>query len=386
VKPKARPTPDPFEHFTILDAMDDPALFAPWFSRSPASWAAWRVFLSELFGLPSSCSDRRLAERHTGRTAAPSSSFSEAWLICGRRAGKSFILALIAVYLACFRDYSRFLAPGERGTIVIIAVDRRQARTIFRYISALLLDVPLLRKLVQRSTQDSFDLANGVTIEIHAASFRGVRGYTIIAALLDELAFFPVDEFAANPDVEIIDALRPAMSTIPGAMLLCASSPYARRGALWDAFRRYYGRADAPILVWRADTRSMNPTVPQRVIDGAYDRDPARAAAEYGAEFRSDVETFVSRDAVDAVVPSGLFERPPTHVVSQYFAFVDPSGGSSDSMTIAIAHKDLDGSAVLDAIREVRAPFSPDAVVADFAALCRAYRVGRVYGDRYGGE
>jgi len=40
-----------------------------------------------------------------------------------------------------------------------------------------------------------------------------------------------------------------------------------------------------------------------------------------------------------------------------YAAFVDPSGGSADSMTLAIAHADKDGRAVLDAVRERRPPF-----------------------------
>ena len=79
-------------------------------------------------------------------------------------------------------------------------------------------------------------------IEIHIPSFRSTRGYTIIAALLDEVAFWPTTDDAADPDVEVIAALRPGMATIPGAMLLCASSPYARRGALWDAHRRHYGQ------------------------------------------------------------------------------------------------------------------------------------------------
>jgi hypothetical protein len=46
----------------------------------------------------------------------------------------------------------------------------------------------------------------------------------------------------------------------------------------------------------------MNPSVPQSVIDEAYERDPGNAAAEYGAEFRRDVETLISREAVDACV------------------------------------------------------------------------------------
>src|SRR6185369_13989238 len=137
-----------------------------------------------------------------------------------------------------------------------------------------------------------------VTIEVGTASHRSTRGYTYAAVLCDEMAFWRTDD-SAEPDYAILDAVRPGMATIPGAMLLCASSPYARRGALWDAWRRWFGKADAPALVWQASTREMNPTVPQRLIDEAIERDPASAAAEYGAQFRADIASFVSRDAVE---------------------------------------------------------------------------------------
>jgi hypothetical protein len=80
------------------------------------------------------------------------------------------------------------------------------------------------------------------------------------------------------------------MATIPGAMLLCASSPYARRGVLWEAFRKHFGKPSS-VLVWKADTQTMNPTVPLTVIVDAHERDTASVAAEYGAEFRTDVES-----------------------------------------------------------------------------------------------
>src|SRR5262249_21294673 len=187
----------------------------------------------------------------------------EAWLVCGRRAGKSFILALCAVFLACFYEYRKFLAPGERGTVLIIATNSKQARVIFRYVRALLTNIPMLAKMIERETADA-----SVTIEVHPASAKSTRGYAVVAALLDEVAFFPTDD-SANPDYDILDALRPGMATIPNAMLLCASSPYARRGALWDAFRRHYAKDDDPVLVWRAPTRAMNPVVSQQVIDQA---------------------------------------------------------------------------------------------------------------------
>ena len=312
----------------ILDAIGDRNLFAPWFRKSE-TWAAWRAFLAALFGLPMTDEQLAVFQRCTGRSALPTQSATEAWLICGRRAGKSLILALVAVFLAAFHDYRSHLAPGERGTVMVIACDRRQARVIFRYIRALLTKVPMLAKLVERETADGFDLANGVSIEVNTASFRSVRGYAIVAALIDEVAFLPSDN-SALPDYELLAALRPGMATIPGAMLLCASSPYARRGELWNAHRKHFGRDGDPILVWQADTRTMNPTVPQRVIDEATERDPASAAAEYLAQFRSDIESFVSREAVEACVSPGVRERAPISDL-EYAAFVDPSGGSADS-------------------------------------------------------
>ncbi len=366
----------------IIDACQDEELFARWF-RDKCTWHAWFAFIAALFGLPMTPEQLATYQACTTRTEAPTQPFTEGWLICGRRAGKSFVLALIAVFLACFKSYAEFLGPGERATVMVIATDRRQARVIFRYIRGMISETPLLADLIERETADTLDLTNGVTIEVGTASYRSTRGYTLAAVLCDEIAFWPTDD-SAEPDYAILDALRPGMSTIPTAMLLCASSPYARRGALWDAFRRYYGKDDSRLLVWKAATRTMNPTVPQAVIDRAMERDAASAGAEYGAEFRSDIEGFVSRESVEAIISPGVFERAPLTGV-RYFAFVDPSGGSADSMALAIGHKEGQ-VAVLDAVRERRPPFSPEAVVSDFCDLLKRYRVSKVEGDRYAGE
>jgi hypothetical protein len=365
----------------IIEAIEDRNLFGSAI-RSPTSWSAWLAFLRAFFALGLGEAEVALYRECTGRADLPTTPFAEGWLICGRRAGKSFTMALIAVYLACFRSYREFLGPGERATVMVIAADRRQARVVMRYVRGLLA-VPILAKLVVAERQESFDLDNAVTIEVMTASFRSTRGYTIVAALCDEVAFWPSED-SASPDYEVLDALRPGMATIPGAVLVCASSPYARRGALYDAYKHSFGKDGAPALVWRASTRTMNPSVPQSVIDAAMERDAASAAAEYLAEFRRDIESFVNREAVEACVAAGVRERPPMSDVS-YSAFVDPSGGSADSMTLAIGHRQ-DGLVILDVLRERKPPFSPESVVGEFAALLKSYRVSRITGDRYAGE
>ena len=85
------------------------------------------------------------------------------------------------------------------------------------------------------------------------------------------------------------------------------------------------------------------------------------------------------------VVP-GLYERPP-QPNCRYNAFVDPSGGSGDSFSLAIAHRDRHADQViLDCVREGKPPFSPESVVDEFARVLKSYGVTRVQGDRYGGE
>jgi hypothetical protein len=155
---------------------------------------------------------------------------------------------------------------------------------------------------------------------------------------------------------------------------------------LWDTHRRHFGAAGDPlILVAQGSSRSFNPSLPQSVVDRAMERDAASAGAEFLAQFRTDVESFVAREVIEAVTVPGRHELPPTRGIG-YAAFVDPSGGSSDSMTLAVSHRDKDGRAILDAVRERRPPFSPDDVVFEFSGLLKAYGIRKVTGDRYGGE
>jgi hypothetical protein len=120
------------------------------------------------------------------------------------------------------------------------------------------------------------------------------------------------------------------------------------------------------------------------VVDEAMERDPVSAAAEYLAEFRSDIESYVSRDAIEACVALGVRERPPVSGI-RYAAFVDPSGGSADSFTLAVGHRQGD-AVIVDCLRERRAPFSPEACVEEFSATLKTYRCTKLVGDRYAGE
>jgi len=142
---------------------------------------------------------------------------------------------------------------------------------------------------------ESVILTNGVVIEVHTGSIASPRGRTFIAVLADEIAFWRSDG-SANPDQEVIAAIKPGHASIPNSILLLARSPYAKRGLLWTTFRKHLGRDDARVLVWKGSAAEMNPSLDPTVIAEAYEEDPASAAAEFGAEFGSDVEAVVSRE------------------------------------------------------------------------------------------
>lgn len=158
---------------TILGALDNPALFGRHFTGP--SWRRWRAPLAALFGLPLAGEELAHFQACTGRTTPPTAPAREGWLVVGRRGGKSRVAALVAVFLACFRDHRSILAPGEKGTVMLLAADRRQARVLMRYVTGLLDSVPMLSALVEGRTADSVTLSNRIVIEIHGQLPRGPR-------------------------------------------------------------------------------------------------------------------------------------------------------------------------------------------------------------------
>ena len=362
----------------IIKALSDKKLLGQ-FLKDPETWRPWFSFQKAFYGLPGSEADKELFRACTGRSEWPDGPSAEAWVVCGRRSGKSFITALLATYHAAFIKHK--LSAGEKAHVICVAPTRQQAAIIKTYISGFFAENSFLHPLVVRETSSEMELSNRVQITVLSSDYRSVRGHTAAVVIIDEVAFLGVE--GASPDIEVLRALRPTLATT-GGPLICISTPYARRGALYEAYKNHFGKDGDPVLVWQAPSTAMNPTLNSEMIARAMQEDPEGAAAEWEATFRSDVESFVSRDAVDAVVVPGRYELPVVSGVS-YCGFVDPSGGSADGFTLAISHSD-GGVRVLDVVREVRPPFSPEAVVEQYAELLKGYGIRSVVGDRYAGQ
>jgi hypothetical protein len=334
-------------------------------------------------GEPLKPDELALFQKLTERKEPPTERVDEFVAVVGRRGGKSRAIAVLLVYLSCLVNYRPRLATGETGVCLCLSPSQEQSKIILDYCSGILEGSPILRQLIRRETSETIELTNGVTINVRSASFRRLRGQTCVAAVFDECAFFYSDE-SSNPDTEIIAAVKPSLATVNG-ILVAISSPHSRKGILWEYYRDHFGPAgDKSILVAKGATRELNESFPQSKVDAAYAKDASFAAAEYGAAFRVDLEGFVTAESVEACIEPGVRERGHLRTY-QYTAFVDPSGGSRDSFAMAISHREGD-HAIIDVIREVRAPCDPESAIEQFCQVLRQYHVYSVRGDRYAGE
>ena len=232
---------------SLLAAFDGP--FARWLGdRRP--WTAWRVFLKVLAAEPLNGPELELYYRCTGRMSPPTAPVTEAWVVVGRRGRKSSMAALLAVYQSVYRIWPRaagetlrtLVGRDQQGPGWADPVLRRGDPTV---------DARAWSGRSSAVNSETITLTNGIEIKCVANSFRSIRGPTVVCAIFEELAFWR-DDNSANPDKEILRAVRPSMLTAKGSVLIGISSPYAKRGLLYEKHRDHYGRDDSKVLVWQA--------------------------------------------------------------------------------------------------------------------------------------
>ena len=246
---------------TLRRALEDGALLGA--TLGGPSWHAWRSLLLATMGEPLNPDELATFTKFTGRAKSPDQRVAEAWFVIGRRGGKSAASAALAIYLAGLCDHSAHLSRGEKGLVLLLASDRRQAKILLDYCEGVLRSTPMLSQLIKERTREEIALTTGISIEVRTASLRGVRGYTCISVIGDEVAFWRSEE-SVNPDEEILGALRPTLLTTKG-MLVALSSPYARKGALWSTYKKQFGPdGDPAILVAQGTSRDFNPGISRR--------------------------------------------------------------------------------------------------------------------------
>lgn len=351
---------------------------------SGPSWAAWRIVARLIDGDAHllTADERALALKMTGRTVLPSVAPREVYVGAGRRSGKSRFGSLVAVWLAA-KDYPQ-LSPGETAVVADVAPDRDQAAIDLEYSKGIIAaSEPLRADLAGEPTRDTITFRHRTQLEVATASYRTVRGRTLAGAIVDESAFLRALE-SATPDVELARALRPALLTLNG-LLLVISSPHRKVGLLHDAFRRYYGNdVETRGIYIQAESRLLNPTLDEAAVEEAMRDDPAAAQSEYLGLFRSDLQSYLDDATVDGAIVQNrkMLPRLPGF---QYVGFADPAGGvvGGDSFTVAVAHQETGGRVVLDSARAFVPPFQPSDIVRQCTETLSSYGLSSVTGDAY---
>jgi hypothetical protein len=371
----------------IITFVTDPRFLG--LSISPAQ----ETLLRGIYGLPLVTEEQRDIWHLCTERAYPAHPFSEVTVISGARGGKdSRIAAPIVLYEAIFGGHEHRVSKGERGVIPLVAQDARAVKVAFGYIRDYLIQSPVLSALVDGPPLASeINLTNGLSIMCFPCTLRSMRGFSIPAAVLDELAFFRL-EGQADSDVEIQTSLRRGMIGFPTTRLVKISTPYMKSGVLHADFQRAFGKPDPDLLVWQATSSLMNPTITDARLSREQRLDPVRFAREYEAQFADDVMAFLPQHLVDAAVKQGRYELPHREGVS-YLMSVDPSGGGPDAFTCTVVHtegKGADLRVVQDLLKgwATRSTETVDleSIVAEIAAIATRYGVRTVYGDRYSRE
>jgi len=375
------------KNVSLREALSDPKLLGD--ALPGDSWAAWRTILIAAMGEELTSEERAVFAKLTGgRDHEPGEMVEMLLVVAGRRSGKSRALSVLATYLACLCDWSEHLFIGEVGTALYQAPTQRQAASAFKYATDLIDHVELLGKTVEGRTSDCLSLRRSIELTAQAANWRYSRGTTCICVCLDETAFFHNAEDSANSDEELLTALMPSLSTTGGPMLI-ASSPNTMEGIVFKLHARHFGAAGDPkILVVQADSRALNPSLRQSVVDRAYQTDPEKAEAEYGGQFREPLAGYLTRELIERCVEPGISERAMLPGV-QYVAFVDcASGTGTDSFACCIGHEARDSDrdvCVIDLLIAQKPPFDPYVCTAALAEHLKRWGISTVMGDNWAG-
>ncbi len=328
--------------------------------------------------------------------------YSEAWIVGGRRVGKSSAIAsTIVVYEAALGGHEERIRPGQQGMCFQIAQDLRMAMYSLHDIKATLEQSPILAKQIVSITANRIRLKNGLTISTVPPTLKAVRGYACPVAVLDEVGVWYQDSDSANPDYEIYRALKPAQAQFPNRMLVGISSPWNKSGLLYQYSeagtegRKLLREEDRQrfrdcLVIHVSTAAGQNPKIDRSFLVEEQARDPKAFEREYLALFQDSISGFLNtallKEAVDHDSKGDpIVERPPEpgHF---YVAALDPAF-RRDAFGFTICHADEKRGIVQDVIRRWKSdgntPLEPQIVLLQIKTLLQKYRIPVVYSDQY---
>lgn len=351
------------------------------FHKRPAQ----EVILRAQYGLPLNDEQLEIFDKLTdGQKYIPGYERSEGVYVLGARSGKSFLSSIIALYESTVREprYRKYLNPGERGYVIIVATRLLQSQMIIGASCLRMLENSRIAHFVSDAIACEILLTNDISILSIPCSSTAGRGLPILTLLLDEAAWYRQE--GPKQDVEIFRALRPRMSQFFGAKFLAISTPASKQGLLFDLYEEGIDK-DRPTpgrLTVHGSTLEINPEVDPEFLLSEKRRDPENYDREFMALFCEQVDSFFPADKLRLCFTlSGdvSFDNQ-----FRYHCAVDQSGLSGkDRFAMSIAHREKDG--VIIDISRTWATKSGDKIIAEIKETVNPYGISTISVDRYSG-
>lgn len=286
-------------------------------------------------------------------------------LVCGRRGGKTLVSSIIAVYEA-YRLISKGnpqkhynIQTGQKIKIIIVATNAPQATIAADVIKNMALDSPWMLKhlegynnqQIRFRTKDEINKNREPSIFVEAmpCTSSGIRGHTVIVAILDELAHFSDNEGNKSGD-NVYNALTPSTATFgKDSKIIAISNPYTKTGIFYTLYQKALGigvnvTPNQRIRAFQIPSWEMNSELSFETLLNEYNINPEKFDYEYGAEFSTTITGFFKfPEKIDENINENWIEsiKPITSKAIHYIS-IDPAA-VGHGYALCMVHIESDG-------------------------------------------
>ncbi|MBA7569221.1 hypothetical protein ES695_20010 [Candidatus Atribacteria bacterium 1244-E10-H5-B2] len=364
---------------SIIEFAENPVVLGISFTKRPVQ----KIILKALYGLPLNEKEIGIFNTLTKGKGKykPGMEKTEAVMCLGARAGKSFIASICALYEATVgwqnKPWKETLSPGEYVYVCIIATKELQARQIIQTNCLRMLErSPMLKGLIKKSTELEITLRNYVKIISGPCNSTALRGLPIAVLIMDEIAFYRIE--GPKADETIFNSLRPRMAQFIEGKLFLISTAGSKQGLFFNFFDEGFRVEDR--LTIQANTRFVNPEIPQKFLDKEKARDIDNYMREFEGIFSEKLEAFFSYELMQKpFILAGDLSYKSEH---NYYLGLDQSGLSGrDRFALAIAHKEGD-LAIVDIVRSWETK-DLDIILDEIKTLAKAYHINEAIIDKF---
>lgn len=325
-------------------------------------------------------------------------------LICGRRSGKSTITAALTILLAIINNYKPFLKKHPYATVLVLSHSKEFSEEVLDLIRNFIYNSDILTRLLDKTKtrkdrQTAFNMRvpfldegmpsySNVTLRVGAANKKTVRGKATCVLICDEIAFWNLDENAADKDEDIIRAARPALAQFKEyGYLFKLSSPSIKQGILYKEYlQSQKNELPDDYVVFKAPTWIWNSFIEEKVFQDEYKLDPVGFNAEYRAEFVDAISNFIMPEYVDACILKKVTHLLPDKKEDILYEAAIDAAFKGDRFTFTIV------GSVRNRIRQYillkwqgskSKPLKAHDIAEQIRKVCKDYDVRQIYADQY---